>query len=159
MAAAMAMAMAAAGSIAMAGAELATLRCHAAVLACSLLVAGLSLSLPVQAQGRHHHYHHGGPRVHFGFVVGAPLYPYWYAPPPRHYYPAPVVAVPAAPPIYIEQTPPLAQSPYPAHVPPALSGDDAGAWWYFCRESGIYYPYVKSCAGGWQRVAPQTPRG
>ena len=145
----------------MAGADLVTRRRHAAALAGILLVTGLGLSLPAQAQGRHHHHYHGGPRVHFGFVLGAPLYPYWYAPPPRYYYPAPVIAVPAAPPVYIEQTPPVAQSPYPApaHVPPAASGEDAGAWWYFCRESGIYYPYVKSCAGGWQRVAPQAPQG
>jgi len=156
--------MATAGSIAMAGAERTPLRRHAALaLACSLLAAGLGLSLPAQAQGRHHH-HHGGPRVHFGFVLGAPLYPYWYAPPPRYYYrQAPVVVVPAAPPVYIEQSPPVAQSPYPANVPnmppSASSGDDAGAWWYFCPESGIYFPYVKRCAGGWQRVTPQVPQG
>jgi hypothetical protein len=30
-------------------------------------------------------------------------------------------------------------------------------WWYFCPESRAYYPYVRECAGGWQRVAPQPP--
>lgn len=29
-------------------------------------------------------------------------------------------------------------------------------WWYWCNESRAYYPYVKDCPGGWQRVAPQS---
>lgn len=29
--------------------------------------------------------------------------------------------------------------------------------WYFCPEANGYYPYVKSCANGWQTV-PATPQ-
>jgi len=29
-------------------------------------------------------------------------------------------------------------------------------WWYWCTDARAYYPYVKECPGGWQRVAPQT---
>ena len=116
------------------------------------LAAGLLASTPVLAQHHRHHGHHqghgghGGPRVHFGVVIGAPLFPLWYAPPPRYYYRAPVV-VQAAAPVYIEQE--------PATAAPA----DASAYWYFCRESNTYYPYVSTCAGQWQRVTPQPPPG
>lgn len=89
-------------------------------------------------------WHHGG--VRFGVVIGAPFYPWYY--PPYYYYPpyAPVAAAPAAPPTYIEKG--GAQS-----APPRIS------YWYYCAESKTYYPYVKECPGGWQRVAPQPPGG
>jgi len=108
----------------------------------------------VQSGPRVHHgsreYHgprfHSAPRVQFGVVIGAPILPLWYSPPPRYYYPAPVV-VQAAPPVYIERDPqPEAQA-------------DASAYWYFCRESNTYYPYVNTCPGEWQRVTPQPPPG
>lgn len=123
------------------------------------LAAFLAASQPASAKDRHHR-HHGGARLHLGVVIGAPLYPYWHAPPryyypaPVYYYPAPVVAVPAAPPVYIEQT----QTPSASASAPAAESD-AASWWYFCRESNTYYPYVKSCPGGWQRVTPQVPPG
>ncbi len=88
-------------------------------------------------------WHHGGAfhgsvsRGHVGIVLGAPLlWPGYYSPPV--YYP-PVVAVPAAPTAYIEQSAPQSSS----------------NWWYYCRESQAYYPYVSQCAGAWERVAPQ----
>jgi hypothetical protein len=31
-------------------------------------------------------------------------------------------------------------------------------WWYYCPESKTYYPYVKQCEAGWQRVEPK-PEG
>ena len=83
--------------------------------------------------------------VRFGFHFGAPLWypaPYYY-PPPVYYYPPPVVAAPAAPPVYIEQ----GQAPAPR----------AEQYWYFCPDSKAYYPYVQSCASTWQRVAPRPP--
>lgn len=126
------------------------------------LAAGLLAGTPVLAQQHrshqvhqrgHHQVHrqhvqrhdHGRPRVHFGVVIGAPVFPIWHAPAPRYYYPAPVV-VQAAPPVYIERDPPVAA--------PAES-----TYWYFCRESNTYYPYVSTCAGEWQRVTPQPPPG
>lgn len=38
----------------------------------------------------------------------------------------------------------------PAQVP-------TQAYWYFCPSSGSYYPYVKACPDGWQRVAAPPP--
>jgi len=85
-------------------------------------------------------------RVHFGVFVGAPLfwgYPYYYPPPPYAYYPAPVYypAYPASPPVYVERE----------HAAPEPS---AQSWWYYCEQTRGYYPYVKSCLGGWKRVPP-----
>jgi hypothetical protein len=88
--------------------------------------------------------HGRGGRVHLGFHFGVPLgwhapWHYYYAP-PVHYYPAPVVVQPASPPVYVERS---------DVVPEGASS------WYFCRESNSYYPYVKQCPGGWQRVPAQ----
>ena len=110
------------------------------ILALMALVATLLASIPAQAHGPR-------ARVHFGVVVGAPLfwgypyYPYYY-PPPYAYYPAPVYQ-PATPPVYVERDQPAAEGP-------------AQNWWYYCDQSQSYYPYVKTCPGGWKRVAP-TP--
>lgn len=85
---------------------------------------------------------HGG--VRFGVFLGGPLFwgpPYYY---PPYYYP-PVVAVPDSPPVYIQQD---------EQAAPADQN-----WWYFCRDSNAYYPYVNQCPGGWQRVSPQPPPG
>lgn len=101
------------------------------------LSVGLLASAPAAAHGSHRH----APRVHFGFVFGAPVYPF---PQPRYYYPAPIMG-PSSPPVYIEQG-----QPSPA---------DSASYWYFCAESDAYYPYVKHCPGGWQRVTPQPPPG
>lgn len=90
---------------------------------------------------------HGRGRVHFGVHLGAPLYwgyPYYAPPPPFVYYPAPVY-YPASPPVYVERDPPAAEAP-------------AQSWWYYCEQVRGYYPYVKQCPGGWQRVPP-TPSG
>jgi hypothetical protein len=88
---------------------------------------------------------HGGGHGHWhgniGFFVGAPLF--WY-PSPYYYYPPAVVTVPAAPTVYIEQAPPSA--------PPAQQ------YWYYCGNPQGYYPNVKECPGGWQKVLPQPAR-
>ena len=101
-------------------------------------------------RGVHHggHHHHGGVRFGFGLFVGAPAfgyYPSYYYPPyPPYYYPQTVV-VPTAPPVYVEQ----GQVPAPAQAQPG--------YWYYCRESNAYYPYVEQCAGQWERVPPRPP--
>ena len=46
--------------------------------------------------------------------------------------------------------PPPAPQPPPQTVP---SGN-----WYYCESSRAYYPYVRDCPAGWQRVSPQ-PHG
>lgn len=94
------------------------------------------------AHGRHRS------SVHLGFHFGAPAYwypaPWYYHPAPYYYYP-PVVTVPAEPTRYIERG--------DAYSPP----EQQPGYWYYCQEAKAYYPYVKQCAGGWQRVNP-TPQ-
>lgn len=94
------------------------------------------------------------PAPYVPFVVGAGYYypwygtyygPSFYGPP---YYPPAVVGVPVQPPTYIEQGQPPAQA---SGAPPA------DGYWYWCAESGAYYPYVQSCTGPWQPVSPQPP--
>jgi hypothetical protein len=90
---------------------------------------------------------HGRGRVSLGFHFGVPLgwyQPWYYAPPPAYYYPpAAVVVRPPEPTVYVER----------GDVVP-----EGTASWYFCRESNGYYPYVKQCPGGWERVPAQPSR-
>ena len=84
-----------------------------------------------------HHHHHGD----FAFFVAAPLFWGWDYP---AYYSSPNVVVESSPPVYIEQD-------------SGAAPDDQGAYWYYCPETQSYYPYVKTCPGGWQRVMPEPP--
>ncbi|MGB9494885.1 MAG: hypothetical protein WCA83_08785 [Azonexus sp.] len=93
-----------------------------------------------------------GPGAYWGPGYARPYYyprpygypgPYLYSDP--YYTPAPVVVVPSAPPVYIEQQ--------GAVVAPAPDADRQ--YWYYCSSSKKYYPYAKECPGGWQKVLPQ----
>ena len=100
---------------------------------------------------------HRGPRISLGFGFGAPYYAYpYYAPYPYYYYPryypGPVVVERA--PVYVEQGPAAAPAPAQPQSSQVQPATPSGSW-YYCNESGAYYPYVQECAGGWQRVAPQ----
>jgi hypothetical protein len=104
----------------------------------------------------HGGYGHGGyGHGHFGFGLylgmpySYPYYPYPYDYYPYSYYP-PVVAVPSQSPVYVEQGD--AQLA-PQQVPAA----QAGNYWYHCDQPEGYYPYIKECPGGWQRVSPTPP--
>lgn len=111
-----------------------------AALTLSAIVLGILASTPALA------YHQGG-NVRFGVVIGGPFYPWGYYPPYYpYYYPYPPAA-PVAPPTYIEQG--------DTQVPPQ---QPSGSW-YYCEASKTYYPYVKECPAGWQRVAPQPAPG
>lgn len=121
-----------------------------ALVAAAALVAGLA-STAALAHGGYSH-GHGYPRARIGVYIGGPVWwgpgyyyprPYYYAPP--YYYP-PIVAVPAPPPVYVERG-------------DAQAGGAEGAsnWWYYCANPPGYYPYVRQCPGGWQRVSPQPP--
>ena len=126
-----------------------------AVLTFALILFGAFASDAAMAQHRGHGH---GARVHLGFYLGVPHYgpaffpaPYYgYYPAPYYAYPAPAyAAAPSSPPVYIEQasTPPAA-----APAPAQPQGD-----WYYCADSKTYYPYVKECPAGWQRVPAQPP--
>ena len=113
------------------------------------LIGGSMLATSADARGGGHRYHgHNYHRSHVGIFVGAPLFfaPFYY---PRYYYYPPAVAVPgvASAPVYIEQ---------PAGEFASPSVTDSGAYWYYCRDSQTYYPYVQQCASAWERVVPNS---
>jgi hypothetical protein len=60
---------------------------------------------------------------------------------PYYAYPPTVVTVPVAPPVYIQQAPPVTQQ-YPV------------GYWYYCNDPQGYYPYIKQCPNGWQQIEP-----
>ena len=105
----------------------------------------LALSLVLLLAGMGSAFAHG-----FRGSVGVYVGPYWGPAyyPPSYYYPPQVVVVPAAPPpVYIEQR------EAPVEAAPAEP-----QYWYYCARSKGYYPYVKECREGWQKVLPQPPR-
>lgn len=91
-------------------------------------------------------------RVHFGVYIGGPAWPWGYPPPPYYYYPPyyPPVVIERPAPVYIEQAPPAVATP----APPAPQTN----YWYYCSAAKGYYPYVKECPSGWQKVLPQPPQ-
>lgn len=104
--------------------------------------------------GHRSHSAHNSHSSHFGIVIGPywgpsyyPPFPYYRAP----YYPyyPPVVIERPVPQVYIEQQPLPEAPPTPSAAP--LN------YWYYCAETNGYYPYVKECRGGWQKVLPQPP--
>jgi len=75
----------------------------------------------------------------YGWYPSYPYYPYY------SYYPYYPYYAPA-PPVMVQQQPPVYAEPAPSH----------SNYWYFCENPKGYYPYVKSCPGGWMKVVPQT---
>ena len=105
-----------------------------------VVTMGLLLSIPLAV-----HAGHSSTSYSFGFNVGIPLYgPPAYAPgaywaPAPYYYPAPqVVVVPQQPQTYVQRNQPEPN------------------YWYYCQNPQGYYPYIKSCPGGWMKVVPDT---
>lgn len=93
-----------------------------------------------------------------GFLLGSVLL--YEAFQPRVYYApqivyAPPAYAPVAQPYYVQgYASPEAVSPSLAQGPSV----DAGAgWWYFCRNPSGYYPYVKQCNSGWEKISPVPP--
>lgn len=98
-----------------------------------VLAAALACAAPALADSR----------IVFGLHFGVPFYwpppYYYYPPPPAYYYPSPLY--------------------YP---PPAISAPPPRAeqyWYYYCGQTNAYYPYVRDCPGGWQRVPSVPPPG
>ena len=81
--------------------------------------------------------HHRGWRSGFywggSIVLGPPWYPYH----PYYYYAAPPVVIPQEPQTYVQPEQPKEN------------------YWYYCQNPQGYYPYVKTCPGGWMKVVPQ----
>ena len=137
------------------------------MLSAAALVASAGWSdADARGGGRGHghggHHHHSHWRGSVGIWFGAPFFPYYYpryyAPsyyyPPAYYpyYPSTtVIPAPGSPSVYIEQSPPAA----PQSAPAPAQG--SGSYWYYCRETQTYYPYVQQCASPWQQVVPHAP--
>jgi len=106
-----------------------------------LVTMGLLVAMPISG-----HAGHSSTRYFFGFNVGIPLYggpayapgPYWWGPPPYYYAPSPVVVVPQQPQTYVQRN------------------QQESDYWYYCQNPQGYYPYIKSCPGGWMKVVPET---
>ena len=84
-----------------------------------------------------YHRRHWGPRwgFHFGWR-GPGWWGAWAV--PFGYY--------APPPVIVQQQPPVYVQPEPQKF----------EYWYYCQNPQGYYPYIKSCPGGWMRVVPET---
>jgi hypothetical protein len=96
------------------------------------------------AQHAHFHRYHS----HVGVYIGAPLvWPLW---PSTYYYPyypyQPVIVEPAAPTVYVERSDVQTTSP---------QIQNTSNYWYYCHNPDGYYPYIKECPNGWQKVIPQ----
>ena len=127
--------------------KLAKVTLTVAMILLAILASGSVLARGHGGHSAGHHFsghRHGGAHVRLGIVVGGPAF--WYDPLPYYYYP-PVVAIPSSPPVYIERS-----------DEEAAPGQSQG-YWYYCAEAQAYYPYVRQCAGEWQRVLPQPPPG
>ena len=87
---------------------------------------------------------HGG-NVGIGLWLGPGWWPGWGWPGyyPSYYYP------------YYQEPPIVIQQPE-VYVQPAPQ-EQSPTYWYFCKESQGYYPYVKQCPGGWMKVVPTPP--
>lgn len=74
-------------------------------------------------------------------------------------YPAPVYPYPY--PVYYYDDPVYDEGPAPYDYnagPPPESAPPVEQSWYYCDNPRGYYPYVRSCPGGW-RAVPATPPG
>jgi hypothetical protein len=115
-------------------------------IAAFIVLLTLLLAIPWASNAGHgHHGHHGRTSVFIGgsFWAGPP--PFWGPAPwyPRYYYGGPVY-----------------YGPPPAFVQPSVGyiqrGHEESDYWYYCDNPQGYYPYVKSCPGGWMKVVPET---
>lgn len=115
--------------------------------------------------GGHGYDHSWGP---FGFLLGTAIL-YSALQPRTVYYEPQVVYTPPpyAPattfvqPYYAEQSyvsPPVVSTPPPPRIAQSTPLETAGvAWWYFCKKPAGYYPYIRECPSGWERVSPTPP--
>jgi hypothetical protein len=123
------------------------IRAFKTVAAILAILLGTLATVPAQAHGPHHR-----GRVHLGIFIGAPVVWYHYRP-YYYYYPYYPPVIVAPPPVVVAPSPPV----YIERGDPPPAPDSAQSYWYYCRESKAYYPYVKECPGGWQRVLPHSP--
>ena len=84
---------------------------------------------------------------------GGLYYPYGAYPGPY----TPPVVVQQDPQVYVQQGPvaQVAPAPAPSHPPaPGPGQPQPSQYWYYCEDTGGYYPYVQQCPKGWMTVVP-----
>lgn len=117
-------------------------------------MAGLGNAWADHGHARHGGHFDGRGGVRFGVMIG-PYWSPWYSPLPYYYppyYPPVVVERDSPPVVYIEQQALPAPAPNAAAAPAPQTN-----YWYYCGASKAYYPYVRECPSGWQKVLPQPP--
>lgn len=136
---------------------------------CALLALTTGLLGSGLAMADHGHGGGGHWRGNIGLYIGpgfGPYYPRYYGdpfyygyPPPYYYgYPPAVVVIPQQPPVYyIEQGQQQPQAIGP-QVDSSQSAPQQDNFWYHCDKPEGYYPYIKDCPQGWQKVVPEPPR-
>ena len=150
------------------------------------IVASIFAGAPAWAdrgyRGGYEHGGHGGGHFWgpFGFLVGSAIIfsalqprTVYYEPrvvyaPPVYYYPSTTYVQPypvAGDQVVVQnyEIPAVASMP----PPPAFSsgvqnvqpgpGTSGEQWWYACKKPAGYYPYVKECPSGWEKVSPTPP--
>ena len=125
--------------------------------ACSILVM-LSLLLAMPLFG-----YAGRTQIFFGanVRVGHPGWRghavSWRHPPsvwgPRYYWRSSIVLGPWHPYGYCGPPAVIVQNQPPVYVQPEQQPAD---YWYYCPNPQGYYPYIKSCPGGWMKVVPEV---
>lgn len=105
--------------------------------ALAICIGALAFADPADAHGRRG-------RVHFGVVIGGPLWWHHRWDPWPYHYRERVIVERRGPTVYVEQDADGAER-------------DADQYWYYCPDTETYYPYVKSCASPWHRVVPHSP--
>ena len=104
--------------------------------------------------GHGYGYGYGRGYGYYGGFYGGTYFDPWFYGSPWGYdmvYPE-VVVTPGYSQAYIEPDYVPQQSTAPVGVQQAGPSND----WYYCQNPAGYYPYVKTCPNGWQRV-PSTP--
>jgi len=94
----------------------------------------------------HGHHSHG-----FGWGFGIYAYPGWWGS-----YPYPYQSYPYAYYPYPYRYPYYAPPPATTQEAPSYSEQEQPYYWYYCQNPEGYYPYVKTCPGGWMKVVPNT---
>ena len=122
----------------------------------AILVSGV----PVMAGGGH-----GGGwgwgYFGLGLATGALLsYPYYYQPyyPYYAYYPyAYAPAYSPSPSVMYREREPVYSDEGAYAEPDRVRYSSRNTWYYYCKESNAYYPYVRRCDGGWEKVPAVPP--
>jgi len=137
----------------------------------AILAAGVFAAAPASAQRGYGHGHgHGGGYFwgpFAGLLLGSAIV-YSATQPRTVYYGPPVTYWPYGPvttlgPAYYPD--PNYVNPPVASIPPPPQGASQVAalsmpgseWWYFCKDPNGYYPYVRECKTGWEKVSPTPP--